>query len=87
VTTAGKPDLVEELAKEIRDAIAGAARQELRRLLERALDDDDAWTRWKALHGIAALGLSSSRPTVEARAADPDFRVRLEAARALASNS
>ena len=69
------------------DAIAGVEREELRPLLEHALDDSDPWTRWKALHGIAALGLSSSRPTVEARAADPDFRVRLEAARALASNS
>ena len=66
------------------DAVAGASRQELRPLLERALDDADAWTRWKALHGIAELGAGSSRTAVEALAADPDFRVRLEAARMLA---
>jgi HEAT repeat protein len=54
-------------------------------LLEAALEDDDAWTRWKALRGIADIGAGSSRVTVEARAADPDFRVRLEAARLLAA--
>jgi hypothetical protein len=63
------------------DAIAGAARQELRPLLERALDDSDAWTRWKALRGIADLGTGPSRAAVLALASDPDFRVRLEAAR------
>ena len=66
------------------DAIAGLARQELRPLLEQALDDDDAWTRWKALRGIADLGAGSSRAAVLARASDPDFRVRLEAARVAA---
>ena len=66
------------------DAVAGVEREELRPLLEHALDDTDPWTRWKALHGIAALGAVPSRAAVEARAADPDFRVRLEAARALA---
>jgi HEAT repeat protein/scaffold Nfu/NifU family protein len=69
------------------DAVAGARREELRPMLERALDDTDAWTRWKALHGIADLGTSSSRAAVEARAADPDFRVRLEAARMLAGDA
>ena len=53
----------------------------MRALLERALTDDDAWVRWKALHGIAAIGTGTSRAAVEVRAADPDFRVRLEAAR------
>jgi hypothetical protein len=66
------------------DAIAAAARQELRPLLERALDDDDAWTRWKALRGIADLGTGPSRAAVLMRADDPDFRVRLEAARVMA---
>jgi hypothetical protein len=66
------------------DAVAGVARQELRPLLERALDDDDAWTRWKALRGIADLGTGSSRAAVFARGSDPDFRVRLEAARVAA---
>ena len=67
------------------DAVAGANRAELRPLLERALDDDDAWTRWKALRGIADLGVGASRAAVSARADDPDFRVRLEAARMLGS--
>ena len=66
------------------DAIAGVARQELRPLLERALEDDDAWTRWKALRGIGDLGTGPSRAAVLARASDPDFRVRLEAARVAA---
>jgi hypothetical protein len=68
------------------DAVAGAGREDLRPLLERALGDEDAWTRWKALHGIADIGAGSSRAAVEARAADPDFRVRLEAARLLAAD-
>jgi HEAT repeat protein/scaffold Nfu/NifU family protein len=66
------------------DAVAGAEDEQLRPLLEHALDDGDPWTRWKALHGIAALGVDPSRAAVEVRATDPDFRVRLEAARALA---
>jgi hypothetical protein len=66
------------------DAIAGVARDELRPLLERALEDDDAWTRWKALRGIGDLGTGPSRAAVLARASDPDFRVRLEAARVAA---
>jgi hypothetical protein len=65
------------------DAVAGTGRQELRPLLEEALDDVDAWVRWKALRGIAELGPAPSRTAVEARVADPDFRVRLEAARVL----
>lgn len=65
------------------DAAAGAEREELRPLLERALDDSDAWIRWKALSGIAALGVGASRAAVIARAQDADFRVRLEAARSL----
>lgn len=68
------------------DAVGGAGREELRPLLERALDDADAWTRWKALHGIAELAVGSSRAAVEARATDPDFRVRLEAARILTAD-
>jgi HEAT repeats/Scaffold protein Nfu/NifU N terminal len=67
------------------DAVAGVEREELRPLLEHALEDADPWTRWKALHGLASLGAGPSRVAVEARAADPDFRVRLEAARALAT--
>jgi HEAT repeat protein len=66
------------------DAIVDAERPELRPLLERALNDADAWTRWKALRGLADLGIEPSRAAVVALADDPDFRVRLEIARALA---
>ena len=65
------------------DAVVDAAREELRPLLERALGDTDAWVRWKAVHGLAALGAEPSRNVIAARSGDPDFRVRLEAARAI----
>jgi hypothetical protein len=65
------------------DTIAGAERQELRPLLERALGDSDAWIRWKALSGIGALGPAPSHAAIATVAEDPDFRVRLEAARLL----
>ena len=63
------------------DAMVDAGRVELRPLLESALGDDDAWVRWKALRGLAELGAGPSRDAVSAVAADPDFRVRLEAGR------
>jgi scaffold Nfu/NifU family protein/HEAT repeat protein len=63
------------------DAVAGAEREELRPLLERALADADAWIRWKALAGIGALGPEPSRAAIGRVAEDPDFRVRLEATR------
>jgi hypothetical protein len=69
------------------DAVAGAGREELRPLLDRAIDDADAWVRWKALRGVAELGVGPSRGGVESRSTDPDFRVRLEAARVLAGHS
>ena len=65
------------------DVVVGADREALRPLLEQALDDSDAWIRWKALRGIAALGVDASRRAVEIRASDADFRVRLEATRML----
>ena len=65
------------------DVVVGARREALRPLLEHALDDADAWVRWKALRGIADLGVDASRSAVETRASDHDFRVRLEAARML----
>jgi HEAT repeat protein len=68
------------------DVVVDAGREALRPLLEQALDDSDAWVRWKALRGIAALGADPSRRAVEAHAADPDFRVRLEAARMLSND-
>lgn len=65
------------------DALVDAGRQELRPLLESALADSNAWVRWKALRGLVELGPAASREAIEARADDPDFRVRLEAAGAL----
>jgi HEAT repeat protein len=65
------------------DAMVDAGRVELRPLLESALDDADGWVRWKALRGLAELGPGTSRAAIEARADDPDFRVRLEVAAAL----
>jgi hypothetical protein len=65
------------------DAMVDAHRPGLRPLLERALGDSDAWTRWKALRGLVELGVEPSRSVVAMLADDPDFRVRLETARAL----
>ena len=65
------------------DAMVDADRPTLRPLLERALGDPDAWTRWKALRGVVGLGIEPSRQVVAPLATDPDFRVRLEAAAAL----
>lgn len=65
------------------DVLVDADREALRSLLEQALDDSDAWVRWKALRGIAELGVGGSRRAVESLASDPDLRVRLEAARIL----
>ena len=65
------------------DAMVDAGREELRPLLEAALDDDDAWVRWKALRGLADLGPAPSRQVIATKSDDPDFRVRLEAAAAL----
>lgn len=67
------------------DAAVDAGRQELRPLLEHALNDVDPWIRWKALRGLAELGAAPSRDAVAALADDPDFRVRLEVAAALRS--
>ncbi|MDQ1521471.1 MAG: Scaffold protein Nfu/NifU terminal [Actinomycetota bacterium] len=65
------------------DAMVDAQRSTLRPLLERALRDGDAWTRWKSLRGLVDLGVDPSRDAVGLLAGDPDFRVRLEAAGAL----
>jgi hypothetical protein len=69
------------------DAMVDAARPEVRPLLERALGDRDAWTRWKALRGLVDLGIEPSRTAAALLAADTDFRVRLEAVRALRDQS
>ena len=76
-------DTSRAVRRSVVDAAGGAQRDELRPLLEGALDDADPWIRWKALSGIATLGVGPSRAAVAARAEDPDFRVRLEAARLL----
>jgi hypothetical protein len=65
------------------DAMVDAGRPALRPLLERALGDADAWTRWKAVHGLVDLGVTPSRAVIAPLAEDPDFRVRLEVAGAL----
>jgi hypothetical protein len=65
------------------DVMVDAERPELRPLLEHALLDADAWTRWKALRGLVELGADPSRDAITALTSDSDFRVRLEAARAL----
>jgi len=69
------------------DAMVDAGREELRPLLESALGDADAWVRWKALRGLVELGPAASRDAIVAKADDPDFRVRLEAAAALRAGS
>lgn len=65
------------------DVAADNASEWVRPLLERALDDDDAWIRWKALRGLVDIGPEASIDPIKARDNDPDFRVRLEAHTAL----
>ena len=65
------------------DAMVDVERPALRPLLEQALGDADAWTRWKALRGLVDLGVEPSRASVSRLAEDADFRVRLEATSAL----
>ncbi|MFN2608647.1 MAG: NifU N-terminal domain-containing protein [Acidimicrobiales bacterium] len=76
-------DEVRSVRRAAVDAMVDAGREELRPLLESALDDADAWVRWKALRGLAELGAGASRPAITGVADDRDFRVRLEAAAAL----
>jgi hypothetical protein len=76
-------DAVRSVRRATVDAMVDVGREEVRPLLEIALGDTDAWVRWKALRGLAELGTEPSRAAIERRAADPDFRVRLEAAAAL----
>lgn len=76
-------DSVRAVRRATVDAMVDAGREELRPLLEAALGDADAWVRWKALRGLVELGPAPSRTAIVARADDPDFRVRLEAAAAL----
>ena len=78
-------DPVRSVRRSAVDAMVDVGRPELRRLLESALADADAWVRWKALRGLAELGAAPSRAAIAAHADDPDFRVRLEVAAALRS--
>jgi HEAT repeat protein len=65
------------------DVIVDANNAALRPLLEHALLDSDPWMRWKAVVGLVELGIEPSRDAVAPLAHDTDFRVRLEATRAL----
>ena len=56
---------------------------EVRPLLERALQDVDGYTRFKAIHGIAAIGMGPSSRALDRVARDPDARVRVAAAATL----
>jgi len=78
-------DPVRAVRRASADAMVDADRQALRPVLEAALSDADAWVRWKVLRGLALLGAGPSRDAIGACVADPDFRVRLEAAAALRS--
>ena len=76
-------DPVRSVRRAAVDAMVDAGWPPLRPLLESALADPDAWVRWKALRGLAELGVATSRDAVSALVDDPDFRVRLEVAAAL----
>ena len=76
-------DPVRSVRRAAVDAMVDVGRPELRPVLEAALGDADAWVRWKALRGLSELGPGPSREAIAVHAADPDFRVRLEAAAAL----
>ena len=52
-------------------------------MLEQALDDEDAWVRWKAVKGLSELGAGRSRARIDQLTDDPDFQVRFEVAAAL----
>jgi len=79
--------LVDDASRMVRravvDAMADSERPDLRPLLEHALRDPDAWTRWKAIRALVEIGIEPSRHVVAVLEADPDFRVRLETAAAL----
>lgn len=62
------------------DGAADLASEEVRSLLETALADVDAWTRWKAVRGLAELGVGPSKDAIATLADDEDFQVRLEVA-------
>jgi hypothetical protein len=61
------------------DAAADTEDPGLRPFFEEALDDGDAWIRWRAARALGALGGDASLRSLEALRADPEFRVRFEA--------
>lgn len=65
------------------DAAADTADPSLRGYLEEAAASPDSWIRWRAVKALGAIGVGSSRPLIEARTGDPEFRVRFEAERVL----
>lgn len=76
-------DPIRSVRRAVVDAMVDVERPGLRPILELALGDADAWTRWKALRGLVDLGVEPSRAAVSRLTEDPDFRVRLEATGAL----
>jgi hypothetical protein len=84
--TAAWRTLLDDPSRRVRratvDAMVDTEESALRPLLEHALADADAWTRWKALRGLIDLGAAPSLAAIAPLAADPDFRVRLEVAAA-----
>ena len=67
--------------------LAYTRRADTRDLLERALGDADASVRYYAVRGLAAIDGATSAATVEILRADPDVRVRLAVAAAIAGLS
>jgi len=65
------------------DAAADTEDERLRSVFEAALEDADAWTRWKAVRAIAELGIGPSEAAVAALSDDLDFQVRFEVATVL----
>ncbi len=61
------------------DAAADREDEALRDLFRQALDDEDAWTRWKAVRALGDLGIQPG-DGVARLADDPDFQVRMEVA-------
>ena len=65
------------------DAAADSGLESFRSMFETALQDGDAWIRWKAVRSLGELGIGSSRSAIEDASEDDDFQVRFEAARVL----
>jgi len=65
------------------DAAADLDDEEYRLLFETAIDDGDAWTRWRAVRAISDIGAGQSREALMFAAVDEVFRVRFEAIAAL----